>query len=152
MIDRAVFDALVDLSPDPVWIVDANGSVIHSNTAYTRWWEEIGDASGRIAELQRRAFEGRSILADVRLIVGGVERTYAIHAQPAESDSPVEVVAFTARDTSRVAPAGSETAIELALMHLFASTEPLSELAERALEFLCATDGWDAAILWQVSG
>ncbi len=152
IIRRAIFDALVDLSPDPVWIVDAAGSVIHCNTAYTRWWDDIGGGSLRIAELQRRAFEGRSILADVRLIVAGVERTYAIHARPAESDGPVEAVAFTARDTSREVPAGSETAIELALMHLFASTEPLSELAERALEFLCATDGWDAAILWLISG
>jgi signal transduction histidine kinase len=152
LIRRPIFDALVDLSPDPVWIVDASGNVIHCNTAYTRWWAEIGGASVRIGELQRRAFEGRSIVADVRLIVAGVERTYAIHARPTEGEGPVEAVAFTARDTSRDAPAGTETAIELALMHLFASTEPLSELAERALEFLCATDGWDAAILWQVSG
>jgi len=160
LVHRAAFDAVVAVCPDPMWVVDAGGFLIAFNDAFEHWWREVsgtvpilGNAiegrPPRVTELQRRALDGRSAMTDVRLIVSGIERTYAIHAQPAAEAGGA---AFAARVSTREAPYVSETSIELALMHLFASDEPLAELAGRALEFLCATDGWDAGILWQLAG
>ncbi|HYC61342.1 MAG TPA: ATP-binding protein [Thermoanaerobaculia bacterium] len=143
LVHRATLDALVDLSPDPLWVIDASGSVIASNSAFQRW----SGAGPQLAELQRRALAGRSIMANVRLIVGGVERTYAVHARPVESGG----VAFTAREVLHDGD-GSERALELALMHLFASNDPLPELLAKTLEFLCVSDRWDAAALWRIDG
>jgi PAS domain S-box-containing protein len=143
LVHRATLDALVDLSPDPVWVIDASGAVIASNSAFQRW----SGAAPQLAELQRRALAGRSIMANVRLVVAGVERTYGLHARPVESGG----VAFTAREIA-AEDDGGERALELALMHLFASNDPLPELLAKTLEFLCGTDRWDAATLWRISG
>lgn len=143
LVHRATLDALVDLSPDPLWVIDAGGSVIASNSAFQRWT----GAGPQLTELQRRALTGRSIMANVRLIVGGIERTYAVHARPVESGG----VAFTAREVVADGD-GSDRALELALMHLFASNDPLPELLAKTLEFLCVSDRWDAAALWRVDG
>lgn len=160
VVHRGAFDAVVDVCPDPMWVVDAGGFLIAFNAAFEQWWREVSGTTPtlgnaiegrpqRIVELQRRALEGRAAMTDVRLIVRGIEQTFAIHAQPAAAAGGA---AFAARIATHEAPYVSETSIELALMHLFASDEPLAELAGRALEFLCATDGWDAAILWQLAG
>jgi signal transduction histidine kinase len=158
LVHRAMLDALVDLSPDPLWVLDGAGAMVTQNSAFQRWWSEltgIAPAPGvaleggppQLADLQRRALSGRSIMANIRLIVGGIERTYTLQARPVESGG----VAFTARE---IAPEGegSERAMELALLHLFASNDPLHELLPKTLEFLCATDRWDAATLWRIDG
>lgn len=160
LVHRATFDAVIEVSPDPVWIVDAGGFLVGCNAAFERWWRELtgraaatgevmNSAPPRIADLQRRALEGRAVSTDVRVIAGGVERAYVIYAQPAAASGGA---AFTARVASRGAQAVSETSLELALTHLFDSTDPIPELCARALEFLCTTDGWDAAVLWQRHG
>ncbi|MFL6246181.1 MAG: ATP-binding protein [Thermoanaerobaculia bacterium] len=146
LVHRATLDALVDLSPDPVWVIDAAGSLVASNSAFQRWQRDIAHGGGpQLAELQRRALAGRSIMANVRLIAAGIERTYAIHARPVDTGG----VAFTAREAEEERE-GSERSIELALMHLFASNDPLDVVLTRTLEFLCATDRWDAGVLWRV--
>ncbi|HKR66663.1 MAG TPA: PAS domain-containing protein, partial [Thermoanaerobaculia bacterium] len=159
LVHRAMLDALVDLSPDPLWVLDAAGVVVAHNSAFQRWWAELsgGAAPGvgdlleggapQLADLQRRALVGRSIMANVRVIVSGVERTYTFHARPVESGG----VAFTARELPPEGD-GAERAVELALLHLFASNDPLDELLTKTLEFLCATDHWDAATLWRIDG
>lgn len=146
LVHRAMLDALVDLSPDPVWVIDAAGSVVASNSAFQRWQRDIAHGGGpQLAELQRRALAGRSIMANVRLIAAGVERTFAIHARPVDTGG----VAFTVREAEQEGE-GSERAIELALMHLFASNDPLDQVLTKTLEFLCATDRWDAGALWRI--
>jgi signal transduction histidine kinase len=148
LVHRAVLDALVDLSPDPVWVIDATGSTVVSNSAFQRWQRDLAHGGGpQLAELQRRALEGRSIMANIRLIAGGIERTFAIHARPVDTGG----VAFTAREAAQEGE-GSERAIELALLHLFASNDPLDEVLAKTLEFLCASDRWDAAVLWRIDG
>ncbi|MDQ3283242.1 MAG: ATP-binding protein [Acidobacteriota bacterium] len=158
LVHRAMLDALVDLSADPLWVVDAAGIVITSNSAFHRWWNDvtgtmpaIGAAleggAPQLAELQRRALGGRSIMANVRVIVAGIERTYTLTARPVETGG----VAFTAREVPAETE-GVERGVELALLHLFASNDPLDELLTKTLEFLCATDHWDAATLWTIDG
>lgn len=158
LVHRAMLDALVDLSPDPLWVVDAGGAVVTCNSAFQRWWNEvtgIAPAPGaaleggapQLAELQRRALSGRSIMANVRVIVAGIERIYTLHARPVETGG----VAFTAREAAAEADA-PERGVELALLHMFASSDPLDELLTKTLEFLCATDHWDAATLWRIDG
>jgi PAS domain S-box-containing protein len=146
LVHRAMLDALVDLSPDPLWVIDATGATIAFNSAFQRWQGELADGGDpQLEELQRRALKGRSIMANVRLVAAGVERMFAIHARPVETGG----VAFTAHE---VAPEGdgTERAIELALMHLFASNDPLRDVITKALEYLCATNRWDAATLWRI--
>jgi PAS domain S-box-containing protein len=158
LVQRAMLDALVDLSPDPLWVIEPGGIAVTFNSAFQRWWSAVtgvtpvagvslDGAVPQLADLQRRALAGRSIMANVRLIVAGIERTYTLHARPVETGG----VAFTAREIATDADAG-ERATELALMHLFASNDPLDELLPRTLDFLCATDRWDAATLWRVDG
>jgi signal transduction histidine kinase len=155
LVRRTVIDALADVALDPLWIVDAGGFLLTGNAAFQRWWHELTGTRPergqlldgrppRLAELERRALDGRSVMSDIRLVAGGVERTYAIHARPAGPEG----AAFTAREERSDAAAGIEGSVELALLHLFASDDALPELLAKALEFLCATDGWDAAILW----
>jgi signal transduction histidine kinase len=143
LVTRATLDALVDLSPDPVWVIDSTGAVVASNSAYRRW----PAAAPQLLDLQHRALGGRSIMANARIIVDGIERTFAVHARPIEEGG----AAFTARET---APDGDDSgrALELALMHLFASSDPLPDVLRKTLEFLCATDRWDAAALWRIDG
>lgn len=146
LVHRAMLDALVDLSPDPVWVIDATGATVASNSAFQRWQRDITLGSApQLAELQRRALTGRSIMANIRLIAAGIERTFAIHARPVETGG----VAFTAREAAEEGQ-GSDRAVELALMHLFASNDPLADVLKKTLEFLCATDRWDAAALWRI--
>ena len=146
LVHRAMLDALVDLSPDPVWVIDAGGVVVASNSAFQRWQRDIAQGGGpQLAELQRRALGGHSIMANIRLIAAGIERTFAIHARPVDTGG----VAFTAREAAEDGE-GSDRAIELALMHLFASNDSLDEVLTKTLEFLCATDRWDAGALWRI--
>jgi PAS domain S-box-containing protein len=156
LVHRAMLDALVDLSPDPLWVVDPAGAVVTCNSAFHRWWTQVtgtAPATGvalaggapQLADLQRRALSGRSMMANVRVIVAGIEQTYTLHARPVETGG----VAFTAREAA-VEAEGPERGVELALLHLFASSDPLDELLTRTLEFLCATDHWDAAMLWRI--
>src|SRR5688500_11303655 len=114
---RAMLDAVVDLSPDPRWIVDASGKVVAFNVAYDTWWTAIGGVAPQLADLQQRAQRGRSIIADVRLIAGGIERTYTIAARAVGSGG----VAFSASEV-RVSAEEGTRAVELALMHLFGSS------------------------------
>jgi PAS domain S-box-containing protein len=158
LVHRATLDALVDLSPDPLWVLDAAGAMVTCNSAFQRWWHDLTGstpAAGaalaggvpQLADLQRRALTGRSIMASIRLVVSGVERTYTFHARPVETGG----VAFTAREVAVEEDVG-ERGVELALLHLFASSDPLDELLTKTLEFLCATDHWDAATLWRIDG
>src|SRR5688500_15933099 len=146
LVHRAMLDALVDLSPEPVWLIGATGSIIASNSAFQRWHRDIAPgAAPQLAELQSRALAGRSIMANIRLIAAGIERTFTVHARPVETGG----VAFTAREAAQEGE-GSERAVELALMHLFASSDPLDEVLTKTLDFLCATDRWDAGALWRI--
>ena len=80
LVHRAMLDALVDLSPDPLWVLDAAGAVVACNSAFHRWWTQVtgiapvpGAAlqggAPQLADLQRRALSGRSIMANIRVIV-----------------------------------------------------------------------------------
>src|SRR5262245_36169829 len=119
-VHRAVLDALVDLSPDPSWAIDGAGVIVAANSAYQRWQSELAP---QLAELQRRALQGRSIHINVRVS----DRTFAVHGRPVESGG----VAFTARV---VEEDDSERSLELSLMRLFASNASLPVVIDKALE------------------
>lgn len=135
---RAMLDALVDLSPDPSWVIDGAGTIVAANSAFQRWQDQIAP---QLEPLQRRALTGRSIMADIRV----ADRTFSLQARPVDGGG----VAFVARVVESEHD-GSTRAIELALMHLFASTDPLSVVIDKALEFFCTAERWDAAALWRI--
>lgn len=151
-------DALVDLSPDPLWVLDREGVAITFNSAFQRWWHDLSGcwptrnsrpdgATQQIAEIQQRALSGRSIMANVRFSVAAAERTFTLYARPIGTGG----AAFTVREAV-LEGERAERGVELALLHLFASGDPLDSLLARTLEFLCATEHWDAATLWRIEG
>src|SRR5256885_241870 len=128
--DRAAVDAVLDLSPDPVWLVDRDDTMAAFNRPFAGWWTSISGQAPRIGsplhgstpvlrDAQRRVLAGRSMVVDVRLIAGGVERPYAIHGRPVESIGAVDAAAFLARELTDAEAGGGGGAVELALMHLF---------------------------------
>lgn len=143
-----VVDAVFDLSPDPVWLVSDGGEVVRHNAAFTRWSQRATSLDDALGEVRVRALRGRTVMTDVRVTVGGIERTFAVHAIRVEGAG----VLFLARDLGELAALPSDAAIERALLHLFTSDERLADVLPKALEFLCTSDAWDAAIVWLRDG
>src|SRR5258708_279006 len=140
-------EAILQASPDPVWIVDGDGEVIASNPAFARWRMTVPD-DGSVsswADAQRRALDGRAVVMDVHLVVSGVERSFAVHGYPVKDRQCAVMMAREIIGSERQA---TDISIELALNRLFASEESLRELLPRALEFLCTAEQWEAAVVW----
>jgi len=148
MPDRLI-EALLEASPDPVWIVSENGEVIASNKAFARWRLTVQEdgAISSWADAQRRALDGRAVVMDVHLVTSGIERSFAVHGYPVRDRRCAVMMAREITGSERPA---ADISIELALNRLFASEETLSELLPRALEFLCTAEQWEAAIVWLV--
>src|SRR5229473_437526 len=140
-------EAILQASPDPVWIVDGDGEVIASNHAFGRWRTTVQDdgAVSSWADAQRRALDGRAVVMDVHLVVSGIERSFAVHGYPVKDRRCAVMMAREIMGSERQA---ADISIELALNRLFASEETLGELLPRALEFLCTAEPWEAAIVW----
>jgi len=149
MSDSAALDALLDLSPDAVWFVGADGATTRHNTAYLRWHEVARAAAETLESIRLRAMRGRRVMADVHLAIAGIERTFAVQATRVGDD---DSVVFIARDLGELATLQSDAAIERALLHLFTTEESLAAVLPKALEFLCTSDAWDAAIIWTPFG
>jgi len=140
----AVLDALFELAPDPVWLVDEEGTVVRFNEPFG-WWRAATPSIAETLDLTRqRALGGHKVMADVRGLVGGIERTFAVHAL----HLPGVGVLFMARDLGEPAVLADDAATERALLHLFTSQERLDAILPKALELLGTNDGADAAILW----
>jgi signal transduction histidine kinase len=140
-------DAILEASPDPMWIVDREGEVIAANRAFARWRTTV-HADGAIsswAEAQRRALEGRAVVMDVHLVVSGIERSFAVHGYPVKDGS---CAVMMSREITGIERQAQDVSIELALNRLFEADETLSELLPQALEFLCTAEQWEAAIVW----
>jgi signal transduction histidine kinase/putative methionine-R-sulfoxide reductase with GAF domain len=140
-------DAILEASPDPMWIVDREGEVIAANRAFARWRTTV-HADGAIsswAEAQRRALEGRAVVMDVHLVVSGIERSFAVHGYPVKDGS---CAVMMSREITGMERQAQDVSIELALNRLFEADETLSELLPQALEFLCTAEQWEAAIVW----
>jgi len=143
-LDAAALEALLDLSPDAVWFAGADGAVTRSNAAYARWRQSAATASETLDAMRLRALAGRRVMADVHLTVAGIERTFVVQAARVSGDS----VVFTAREIGEAAALSSDAALERALLHLFTTEESLADVLPKALEFLCTSDSWDAALIW----
>ena len=143
-LDAAALDALLDLSPDPVWFTGADGAVTRSNAAYTRWRSAASTASQTLDQIRERALRGRRVMADIHVTIAGIERTYVVQAARIADDG----VVFLARDLGEPAVLGSDAAVERALLHLFTTEERVADVLPKALEFLCTSDAWDAALIW----
>jgi signal transduction histidine kinase len=98
-------DALLASVPDPIWIVTRGLQVGRCNRGFTtlrengfdplaEWWRNL---AGRV-------LAGRSVSADARIVVDGVERTYAVTGTPSD-----EGAVFLLRDRTGVS---RERAIE----------------------------------------
>ena len=139
-----VLEALFETVPDPLWIVTAERSVPRSNRAFVSlcnsgfdplapWW----------LDLARRVLAGRSVSADAKIIVDGVERTFAVTGTPAD-----EGAIFLARDVTDVSRGEREDMLELAVTRIFDTEKPVEESLDDVLEFICESDGWDCAVMW----
>src|SRR5216684_6976240 len=140
-------EALLEASPDPVWVVGRDGAVIAFNQAYVRWTAFVREegAVSSWEDAQGRALNGRSVMMDVHLMVSGVDRNFAVHAYPVKGG---RCAVMMVREIAVSERQSADQSIELALNRLFASEEPLSDLLARALEFLCTAEQWEAGILW----
>lgn len=141
--DAALLQPLFDLTPDPVWFVSQDGTVTRHNAAFARWQTVATGIRPTLEEMRKRAGE-RSVMADVHVIIAGVERTFSVSAQRVSNEG----VLFVARDLGLRFGFPADVAIERALLNLFTSEEPLANILPQVLQFLCATDSWDAGIVW----
>src|SRR5438477_4073641 len=155
---------LLDLTPDPLWLVDASGGVATFNAAFERWWKALTGADAvagmrfdaphepSLRDVLSRVLAGRSVLSDLRVVIWGTERTFTLQGQPVSHSDGIDAAAFIAREVTHQMTQPHEAALELALVHLFSADEPLNEVIAKTLEFLCASEGWDAAVVWSVGG
>ena len=163
-IDERTDDAastLLDLTPDPLWIVDAAGNITTFNAAFERWWKALTGASATtgmrfdapndasLREVFTRVLTGRTVLADLRVVIWGTERTFTLQAQPISNDEAIAGAAFIAREINQTTQP-HEAALELALVHLFSGDEPLPVTIAKTLEFLCVSESWDAGVVWLI--
>lgn len=142
-----VVDALLRTVPDPLWVVTRELEITRFNTAFealrakgldtdTPWWRDLA----------QRVLAGRSVSADMHLLIDGVQRTLAITGTPAGNDG----AAFLARDITDTARGEREDNLELAVTRMFEPEKPLEESLRDVLEFICESDGWDCAVIWLV--
>ena len=116
-----VLEALFETVPDPLWIMTPERSVLRSNRAFVSlcnsgfdplapWW----------LDLARRVLAGRSVSADAKIIVDGVERTFAVTGTPTD-----EGAIFLARDVTDVSRGEREDMLELAVTRIFDTGKPV---------------------------
>ena len=144
--DGAVLETLLELTPDPVWLVDDRGTVTRSNAAFARWRGFADAAAVTLETIRKRANEGRNVMANVDVLTGGIERTFAVHAQRVYNHT----VLFVAHDLGESST--TEGGTERGLLNLFTTDESLLNILPEALHFLGAAEGWDAAIVWLREG
>ncbi len=140
-------EALLEASPDPVWVVGRDGAVVAFNQAYARWTAFVQEEGAVTSwkDAQQRALNGRAVVMDAHLVVSGVERNFAVHAHPVKDGNGAVMMV---REIAAGGRQSADLSIELALNRLFASEESLGELLAGALEFLCVAEQWEAGILW----
>jgi signal transduction histidine kinase len=140
-------EALLETVADPLWIVSAELAVTRGNAPFAAlqnqgfdplapWWRDLA----------KRVHAGRSVTADARIVVDGVERTFRVTGTPAGDDGAV----FLARDVTDVSRVEREDRLELAVTRIFTADKPLEEALDDALAFICESDGWDCAVIWLV--
>src|SRR5215213_7011338 len=92
-------EALLETVGDPLWIVSPEHAVTRFNPSFAAlrnhgfdplapWWRDL---AGRV-------HAGRSVSADARIVVDGVERTFRVTGTPAGEEGAV----FLARDVTDV--------------------------------------------------
>ena len=140
-------EALLQTVADPLWIVSAELGVTRGNAPFATlrnhgfdplapWWRDLA----------RRVHAGRSVSADARIVVDGVERTFRVTGTPAGADGAV----FLARDVTDVSRGEREDNLELAVTRMFTVDKPLDEALDDVLAFICESDEWDCAVIWLI--
>src|SRR5215212_4093956 len=94
---EAVAGAMFAIVADPLWMVGRDLAVTRANAAYRRLLSADFERTWR--ELAPRVLAGRTVTADLRIVVEGVERSFSISGAPA-GDSALFAVRDTT-DTSR---------------------------------------------------
>ncbi|HEX2062709.1 MAG TPA: ATP-binding protein [Thermoanaerobaculia bacterium] len=140
--DGRLLQAVLDTIADPMWIVDPTLAVVSSNPPF-RKIESAYAASLR--DLASRVLTGRTVSAEVCLVVEGIERRYLVTGSPA-----LECAVFTAREIVEISRGDREESVELAVTRIFDIDKPLDETLEDVLAFLCESDGWDCGVIWLV--
>lgn len=163
---RAVLQAV----GDPLWIVDRELRLTHFNPPFAALCQKVLQvtpsagvsidalldperypaAGGWWRELGVRVFDGRSVAADMNVVVDGLERFFILSGYPAFWHNSLEHAVFTARDVTDTGRVEREDLLELAVARIFAAEKPLDDTLAEVLEFVCESDGWDCAVIWLV--
>lgn len=138
----ALLPAVLTAVSDPVWIVDGTLRVTTCNPAFERlkltwddpWWRDLA----------QRVLAGRSVAAETKIVVDGVERHFLITAVPAP-----QAAVFTAREAEQNRGERDDL-LELAVTRIFAIDKPLEETLDDVLAFICESDNWDCGVMWLV--
>ena len=138
---EAVASALFEIAGEPVWLVAGDGTVLRGNALFRRMTSPEFERAWR--ELVPRVLGGRNVTSDVRLVIDGAQRTFAIAGAPAG-----EAALLVARDTTDTSRGEREDALELAVARIFATDKPLEVLLRDVLEFVCESDSWDCGAVW----
>lgn len=142
LMDGHLLQAVLDTVADPMWIVDGKLAVVSANTQF-RKIESAYEASLR--DLASRTLTGRTVSAEMRIVVEGVERRYLVTGSPVD-----DCAVFTARELVEVSRGDRDESVELAVTRIFDIDKPLEETLEDVLAFLCESDGWDCGVIWLV--
>lgn len=151
---EGVEEALFAVLPDPVWVAADDLTVTRANTAFqtlrAKLADDAFDRSWR--DLARRVLAGRSVTTDIRIVVGGVERSFNLSAVPVSGTAAGGPAAlFVARDVTDTRRGEREDALELAVSRVFATDKPLETMLAGVIEFLCESDNWDCGVFWLVN-
>ena len=167
---RAVFAAV----SEPLWIVDRDHVLTDFNPPFAHLCDKVLHVApaAPIAlddlldplrhhkanlwwrDLAGRVFAGRNVTADIRIVVDGIERYFAISGTPVfcKDGEDIRQAVFTARDVTGAGREERDDLLELAVTRIFAVEKPLEKTLDEVLEFVCESDGWDCGVMWLVDG
>jgi signal transduction histidine kinase len=134
--------AVLEAVSDPVWIIDDTFNIVANNAAFARLALSMNDPWWR--DLAQRVLAGRTVSAEAKIIVEGIERSFLITATPAP-----HAAVFTARE-KELQRGERDDLLELAVTRIFTIDKPLEETLDDVLAFICESDGWDCGVMWLV--
>ena len=169
---ESVLADVVENVPHPVWVVDRQLALTHFNSAFSSLCvhalavqprrgmplDQLIDPVRHSAlhawwvDMYRRTLDGRSVLADSWYVLAGEKRYFSFTGRPITVDGSVAGATFVACDITDASRPEREDLTELALNRLFDSDEPLPRILDAALELICGSGQWEAAIAWLIDG
>lgn len=141
-----LLEAVIASVHDPLWVIAPDFTIARANRGFTTLRESGFDPlASWWKELTLRVLSDRSVSADAKIVVNGVERAFTVTGTPSS-----EGAVFIARDVTDVSRGEREDMLELAVTRIFAAEKPLADALDDVLEFICESDGWDCAVMWLI--